>query len=223
MTEKIYSNDSLRAFKKGAEELNVFLNEAELNAFGLYLGELKAWSKKINLIGRKDDREIVIKDFLDSLTISNYLPLGVSLLDIGSGAGFPGVPVKIARNDLHVILLENRKKRAFFLLHIIRLLRLNDMKVSLTGNDALKHHFDFVVSRAFGSTKKIIETGESYLKRNGTILAMKGKNAEEELRHELPFLEKKGWRIIFLDKIKLPIIKHNRVLIGLRRDQSGKI
>ncbi len=217
------SSDALGALKKGAEELNVFLNEAKIQAFGSYLRELKSWSEKLNLVRRKDEREIITKDFLDSLTILKYLPIGASLLDFGSGAGFPGIPVKIARGDLDVLLLEVRKKRVVFLLHIIRLLELKNLKVFVTGNDPIKKHFDFVVFRSFGSIKKMIENGGGYLKRSGTILSMKGKNGEVELSQEIPFLQKGGWRVSLLDKIKLPILGHDRVLIGFKKNEADII
>ena len=207
----------LELLKKEAEGLQIFLNEAQISGFALYLEELNAWNKKINLIGRRNDHEIVIKDFLDSLMISKYLPLGLTVLDIGSGAGLPGMPIGISRQDLKVGLLEIRGKRVSFLKHMIRLLKLDNLEVILAGDEKYNNHFDFCVSRAFGSTRRFADVAEPYLKMNGVLLAMKGKKGEEDLGRELPSLEKKRWKIAFEDRIQLPIIRHDRVIFGLKK------
>jgi 16S rRNA (guanine527-N7)-methyltransferase len=207
----------LDLLREESERLPLFLNETKITAFALYLQELNVWNKKINLIGRINDREIVIKDFLDSLMITKYLPEGSTLIDIGSGAGFPGIPIKISRQDLKVGLLEIRGKRISFLKHMIRLLNLDNLKVISSENERFKKFFDFSVSRAFGSARKFADVSEPYLGRNGIILLMKGKNGEEELNRELPVLEKKGWMIYFKDRFQLPVIGHERVIFGLKK------
>jgi 16S rRNA (guanine527-N7)-methyltransferase len=213
------TNEILDLLKKEADGLGVFLNDEAVHLFSLYLGELKTWNKKINLFSRKDDQEIIIKDFLDSLTISNYPSLGTSVLDLGSGGGFPGIPIKISRRDLRVVLSEVRAKKIFFLKHIIRILGIENLEV-LSSKDQKAIEFDFVVSRAFGSITKLVETGSPYLKGNGVVISMKGKKGEVELEQELPILRKMGWNPYFVDQIELPIVGHRRVLIGLRRDVS---
>ena len=209
--------DPLGVLRKGAEELKIFLNEGQIKSFALYLKELNVWNKRINLIGRRNDHEIVIKDFLDSLMISKYLPLASTLLDIGSGAGFPGIPIRISRQDLEVGLLEIREKRVSFLKHMIRLLRFKDLGVISAGDARFKNHFDFSVSRAFGATSKFADVAEPYLVKGGIVLAMKGKKGEEELRQECSLLEKKGWGIAFKDRMPLPIVGHERVIFGLKK------
>jgi|WetSurMetagenome_2_1015567.scaffolds.fasta_scaffold540105_1 16S rRNA (guanine527-N7)-methyltransferase len=210
-------DDSLGILKEEAERIQIILNDAKIKAFGLYLEELTAWNKKINLFGRRNDRDIVIKDFLDSLMIEKYLPEGSTIIDIGSGAGFPGIPIKISRQDLKVGLLEIRGKRISFLKHMIRILNLDNLKVISSEDEGYKSFFDFSVSRAFGSARKLADVSEPYLGINGIIFLMKGKNGEEELNRELPALEKKGWMIYFKDKFKLPVIGHERAIFGLKK------
>jgi 16S rRNA (guanine(527)-N(7))-methyltransferase RsmG len=215
MNNKI--NDSLRILKKEADCIQIFLNDAQIRAFGLYLEELTTWNKKINLFGRRNDLDIVIKDFLDSLMITKHLPEGSTLIDIGSGAGFPGIPIKISRQDLTVGLLEIRGKRISFLKHMIRVLNFDNLKVISWEDEGYKKFFDFSVSRAFGSAEKFADVSEPYLGINAVILLMKGKNGDEELKRELPVLEKKGWMIYFRDRFQLPVIGHERVIFGLKR------
>jgi 16S rRNA (guanine527-N7)-methyltransferase len=83
--------------KKGAREVGVFLDQQQIRLFLIYLRELKEWNQKVNLTSLKDDESIIKNHFIDSLAIIPHLPPALSLLDMGSGAGFPGVPVKIAR------------------------------------------------------------------------------------------------------------------------------
>ena len=213
------ANNLLELLRKETEGLGILLNDEAVHLFSLYLEELKTWNKKINLFSRKDDQEIIIKDFLDSLTISNYLSSGTSVLDIGSGGGFPGIPIKISRRDLRVVLSEVRAKKIFFLKHIIRILGIENLEV-LSSKDQKAIEFDFVVSRAFGSITKLVETGSPYLKENGVVISMKGKMGEEELNRDLPILRKMGWNPFFVDHIELPVVGHKRVLIGLRRNVS---
>ncbi len=195
------------------------MNDEALSHFSLYLEELKAWNKKINLFRRKNDQEIVVKDFLDSLTISKYLPPGATILDIGSGGGFPGIPIIVSRRDLQVVLSEIRTKKVFFLKHMIRVLEIENLEIMAPGNKNLQR-FDFVVSRAFGSIVKLVETGAPFLNNNGVVISMKGKMGAEELSRDLPILKENGWRPFFVDPIKLPIVGHGRFLIGLRKDVS---
>jgi 16S rRNA (guanine527-N7)-methyltransferase len=118
---------------------------------------------------------------------------------------------------LKVGLLEIRGKRISFLKHMIRILNLDNLKVISSEDEGYKNFFDFSVSRAFGPAIKFADVSEPYLGRNGIILLMKGKNGEEELKRELPVLEKKGWMIHFRDTFQLPVIGHERAIFGLKR------
>jgi 16S rRNA (guanine527-N7)-methyltransferase len=219
MTEEEIS----RLLKEGAAELGIHsMGEPQIKAFCLYLDELNVWRERMNLIHRREDREIIIKDFIDSLTILKHLPLGAYLADLGSGAGFPGVPAKIVRPDLKVCLLELVGKKVFFLKHLVRLLRLNQVEVRWTDDRKGKGmeedgEFDFVVSRAFGSLEKFSLLGSLLLKKKGILLAMKAKKGKQELLETLPLLERMGWRQAFLEQIRLPFLDHERTLIGLQK------
>jgi 16S rRNA (guanine527-N7)-methyltransferase len=212
-------NNLLEILRKEAERFGVILNDEAVGHFFLYLEELKKWNKKINLFRRKNDQEIIVKDFLDSLTISKYLFSGAYILDVGSGGGFPGIPIKISRHDLRVVLSEIRIKKIYFLKNMIRVLGIKNLEVMAYGNERLGE-FDFIISRAFGSIAKLIETGVPYLKENGQFISMKGKRGEKELDQERPNLKKMGWIPYFMDHIELPVLGHERVLIGLKRDVS---
>jgi len=212
-----------RLLIEGAGELGVFLADEHISAFERYLDELKVWAARMNLIRRENDREIVLKDFLDSLTIIRYLSESASVMDLGSGAGFPGIPAKIVRPDLKMVLLEARRKKVFFLKNLIRYLGLERTEAHWDGERTeternLKGAFDYVISRAFGSLQEFSSKGLPFLKQGGILLAMKAKKGKAELEENLPALEKMGLRLAFLNGLRLPFLGHERTLIGLRKE-----
>ena len=205
----------------GAAILGISLTHDQIQAFELYLKELNLWRKKINLTSRKDDREIILKDFLDSLTLLKYFPQETSVLDLGSGAGFPGIPMRIARPDLRILLLEATRKKVFFLKEVVRISKLSGVEIRWTGEergiDDLSAVFDFVVSRALGSLLAFASEGIGFLKNGGILLAMKGKRGREELEESLASLKDMGLELNFLETIQLPYLGHERNLISLKK------
>ena len=207
---------------EGAATLGISLTRDQMKAFELYLKELNLWRKKINLTSRKDDREIILKDLLDSLTLLKYLPQETSVLDLGSGAGFPGIPLRIVRPGLKVVLLEATRKKVFFLKEVLRILKLSGVNIYWTGEEkgigGLSASFDFVVSRAFGSLLAFASEGIGFLKKGGILLAMKGKKGREELEESLASLRSKGLGLDFVETIHIPYLRHERNLIGLKKN-----
>jgi len=200
------------------------LTDEHISAFERYIDELKVWAEHMNLIRREDDREIVLKDFLDSLTVIGHLSESASVMDLGSGAGFPGIPAKIVRPDLKMVLLEARRKKVFFLKNLIRHLGLEGTEAHWYGESKESEKnfgeaFDFVISRAFGSLQEFSSKGVPFLKRGGILLAMKGKKGKAELEGALPALEKMGLKLAFLNGLRLPFLGHERILIGLRKEK----
>jgi 16S rRNA (guanine527-N7)-methyltransferase len=206
---------------EGAAILGISLTHDQMKAFKLYLKELNLWREKINLTSRKDDREVILKDFLDSLTLLKYLPQEKSVLDLGSGAGFPGIPLRIVRPDLKIVLLEATRKKVFFLKEVLRISKLSGVEVRWSGEDGgiegLSATFDFVISRAFGSLLAFASEGVGFLKKGGILLAMKGKKGREELEESLASLKDMSLEPNFLEAIQLPYLGHERNLIGLKK------
>jgi len=166
---------------KGARELGVELSEDKVKAFEFFLEELMRWNRKMNLTSVRSPFEIVVKHFLDSLTVSPYLSQGCSLVDIGSGAGFPCITLKISDPSLKVTSIDSSKKKLSFQRHLIR-------RLNLEGVDAIHAHlpdpgiadkfnksFDYALSRAFGSLGTFLRIAHPLIKDTGIIIAMKGK------------------------------------------------
>ena len=170
---------------EGASLIGVDLTSAERDLFMLYLRELKSWNKKINLTGLKSDRDIVIGHFLDSMSAARFVPEGSRLLDIGSGAGFPGIPIKIISPSLEVTLLDSVHKKVVFMREVIRSLGLGGIeavwgRAEDQGNGIERRSFQSVITRAVGPIPGILRLSESYLAAGGRIILMRGQRGGEE-------------------------------------------
>ncbi len=189
MDEKTFKD----RLKKGASQLGVRLDEDALTAFHTYLDELKTWNKSVRLTALSSDEDVLSGLFLDSLTLAGALKkYGCRrLLDIGSGAGFPGIPLKLAMPGLEVLLIDSIEKKVFFMRHVIRTLGLDKNGGSIvaktlraedkTAVSAHSGYFDAVTSRAFSGLKDFIAIALPYLKPDGVILAVKGPKARQEV------------------------------------------
>ena len=206
-------------FYTGANEVGVPLTPREIGQFKTYLMELKKWSSKINITAISDDIEIIIKHFVDSLTPLKYIPEGSSLLDIGSGGGFPGIPLKIASPSLYVTLLDSRLKRINFQKHTIRTLqldRINSVLGRAEDEDILRSmglSFDVVISRGVSDLKTFFTTGTPFLKKGGRLIAMRGRKAKRELECNKETLSRLQLRVIKKIEFQLPYLNEKRSLI----------
>ncbi|MDI6741824.1 MAG: 16S rRNA (guanine(527)-N(7))-methyltransferase RsmG [Smithella sp.] len=179
-------------FRENARQMNIDLNDAQLAQFTVYKNELLLWNAKTNLISEKSSREIITRHFLDSLTALPFMANpDARIIDIGCGAGFPGLPLKIAQPRLKVHLLEANRKKVSFLKHILRLLRFSDVVVlhdrfeNIIRNNAWKEKFDFLVSRAALKLPALQALGGFFLTPDGEFIAWKGPNVEEEIQQSL--------------------------------------
>ena len=212
---------------KGANAINVSLTLKEIELFKTYLMELKRWGSKTNITAIRDDLEIVIKHFVDSLSPLKYIPQGSSLLDIGSGGGFPGIPLKIANPSLDVTLLDSTLKKVNFQKHLIRLLHLNNIKaVHGRAEDKDMHGkigstFDVVISRAFSGLGKFLSIGEPYLKRDGLLIAMRGIEAKRELTDNEEILIHLRLAVVDIVELNLPYLNEKRSLIMFSRHSAS--
>jgi 16S rRNA (guanine527-N7)-methyltransferase len=164
----------------GAQELGVILTIEQINSFFLYMAELKKWNRKINLTAITEDRDMVIKHVLDSLAYrKGFAPApGLKLLDMGSGAGFPAIPLRLAHPEIAVTLVESIKKKASFLRHIIRTLKLSGINVVDKRTeelaDSLLATFDVVTARAFADIGTALAAGTPFLKPGGLMVLSRG-------------------------------------------------
>lgn len=171
---------------EGAREFGVELENSQVNAFMKYMDMLKEWNKRINLTAIEEDEEIVVKHFLDSMSIIPYIESNdTRLIDIGTGAGFPGIPVKICRGNVKVTLLDSLEKRINFLKEVISSLGLQGIDAvhgraeDFGQNPQYREKFDYAVARAVASLPVLLEYCLPFVKTGGLFIAMKGSNIEE--------------------------------------------
>ncbi len=189
----------IKTLSAGAAEIGVRLGTAELDCFIVYQRELLLWNRRMNLVSERSSREIVVRHFLDSLTPAPLLerPEG-SLIDIGSGGGFPGIPLRIALPHLQLSLVEPSRKRSSFLAHIVRLLALGEVQVIRERTEKLKAEktfsgrFDTVISRAAFKLPELLRTASFLLKPGGQLIAMKGPDPLIEMKETEKILETTG-------------------------------
>lgn len=172
---------------QGASELGLIIDERRLTQLSVYLGELMTWNKRINLTAIKEDKAVAVKHFLDSLVCAKVMTLSQStrLLDVGSGAGFPGVPLKILHPEIDLTLLEPNQKKTAFLRHLIGTLGLHHAAVvpkriqEFSLETAQQRRFAYVITRAV-KPESILPTVHPLLQGQGRVILCRA----ESLKHE---------------------------------------
>ena len=216
----IFSKQTLPEFKNhlkdGLNDLGIKVSEFQADLMAIHAKELMAWNKKINLTAIKDPLQIVEKHFIDSMAAGFCLGNEYSIIDMGSGGGFPGIPIKIMKPSLKVVLIDSSRKKVNFLKHVIRTLQLTDIDAihsrveDLHENELYKNKFDAVISRAFTELSGFLQLAFPLLNKEGTIYAMKGKHADREIKPAM--LRKFDLK---MNHYQLPFEKSDRYVIRL--------
>ena len=177
--------------RKGTDRLGLHLEKEQLLLFETYCRELIIWNNKFNLTSIESEKEIQTRHFLDSLNLAKFIPdgfgTGYSIIDIGSGGGFPGLPLKILLPDIKLTLVESVGKKSNFLKHIIDVLSLQDVQVcqeraeTLAHNSHMREMFDLVVSRGVADLSVLSEITLPFCRIGGKVMALKGLSLFSEL------------------------------------------
>ena len=213
-------------FKKKMNELlseiNIEINENKIDMFYLYMQELLEWNKKINLTAIEDENEIILKHFIDSLTVQKYIKNAQNIIDVGTGAGFRGIPLAIVNEKSNIVLLDSLNKRINFLNNVIQKLELSNVKaIHGRAEDLAKivqhrEKYDIVISRAVAPFNILLEYMLPFNKVNSYTIAMKGSNIEEvDISNNA--LKKLGGKIEKIEKINLPNTDIKRNIIIVRK------
>lgn len=212
------------------DKLGIELTEIQVKQFYNYMNLLIEWNQKINLTTIIEPEEIILKHFVDSLTISKYIPLGTKLIDVGTGAGFPGIPLKIVRQDIDITLLDSLQKRINFLDIVISELKLEKIvtihsRVEDFGkNKKYREKYDIATSRAVANLSTLSEYLLPLVKVGGKVVSMKGSLIEDELENSKTAIKILGGQIEKVDEFELPDtdIKRNVVLINKIENTPNK-
>jgi 16S rRNA (guanine527-N7)-methyltransferase len=170
-----------------ASLIDIDLDSQSIDQIANYVSELLGANTKVNLTSITNMEEVAEKHILDSLIPAKFLPVNASVLDLGTGGGFPGIPLKIFMPSLSVSLVDSSRKKINFLKYVTRVLNLKNISAHQYRVEELSSHpdfvgqFDVVISRAFTSLEKFLELSVPFIKPEGRIIAMKGKEVQKEI------------------------------------------
>ncbi len=210
----------------GALELGVELGPQQVNSIRLYHGELVQWNERVNLISVTDWCEVREKHFLDSLTVSLALTDDMrdrgSFIDVGAGAGFPGMPLKIAFPELRATFVDSTARKTAFLDHLAKELGLcvairTGRAETLAHDSELRGSFDFVLARALGSMAVLAELTLPFCRPGGLVIAQKAHGLDDELRDAESAVRLMGGRVVDVIEVSVAQITGTRRLAVLKK------
>lgn len=216
-------NEITSILKTGIEALGIRIEDKKIASFERYTVELCDWAEKTNLTGHREKQSIEIYHYLDSLSLfqSGLLKPGLSVLDVGSGAGFPGLPLKIIEPSLEMVLLEASRKRGAFLKHIVRSLGLTGVDVAVnraeTYAENANRNFDRILCRAVAPMEKVCSWTLPLLRDGGLYLFQKSRKVMEEINGTMSGLEGMGLRIRVVSRLSVPYADRERFVVIIEK------
>ena len=204
-------------FIEELSKLNITLTKKQLEQLDKYYELLIEWNEKINLTRITEYEDVYLKHFYDSLTIAKVVDLKEkeTLCDVGTGAGFPGVVLKIVYPNLKITLVDSLQKRVNYLNEIIKEIGLEDIYAIHSRGEEFKEKFDVVTARAVANIEKLVTYTMHLVNKKGIFVAMKG-NIDEELTPQVEQKLSKKYKIEQIEKFLLPIENSNRSLIVIK-------
>lgn len=201
------------------KKIDIEIEKEKLKLFYKYMKLLLEWNEKINLTAITDEKEIILKHFIDSLTINKYIKKEDIVMDMGTGAGFPGIPLKIINADTRFVLVDSLNKRINFLAEVKEKLKLEKLDLlhsraeDLGNNAEYREKMDVLVSRAVANLRTLAEYTLPYVKKGGIFISMKGPNAQEEIELAKNAIEILGGKIEKVENFKLADMERNIIVI----------
>lgn len=208
---------------KECENINLEISLEDANKFYKYMELLLEWNKKINLTAITEENEVIIKHFIDSLTIYKYLNEAKSIIDVGTGAGFPGIPIKILNKEIDITLMDSLNKRINFLNEVVKNLNLERIscihsRAEELGRDKkFREKYDVAVSRAVANMSTLVEYLLPFVKVGGMCICMKGSSIDEELKESEKAIKMIGGKVEKVEKIILPNSDYERNIVIIRK------
>jgi len=219
-------SSEVELLKSGLLQWGIEIDDVKVEQFRKYVYLLVEYNEKVNLTAITEPREIIIQHFLDSLgpLTMDILQPGMRIMDVGSGAGFPGIPIKIAISELDMVLLDASKKRVNFLNYVIRSLGLDGItavhgRAEELGRSQYREAFDVVVSRAVAPLRVLCEYCIPFLRPGGFFLSYKGPGALEELEASKNAIDVLGGNFVEIRNIKVPFSEKTHNIVVIRKEK----
>lgn len=211
-----------------SKRLDIDLQEASIDKFDRYRELLKEWNEKINLTALTSDKDIEIKHFIDSMTIfeTDYIKDYDRIIDIGTGGGFPGVPIKIVNETVEMTLMDSLNKRIKFLQILVDELELDGVECvhsraeDLARDEDFRENFDIVVSRAVARLNILCEYCLPFVDVGGYFIALKGPSIEEELNEAKKAINLMGCKIVEVKEVRLPVYDISHTLVVIQKNKK---
>ncbi|GMQ58600.1 16S rRNA (guanine(527)-N(7))-methyltransferase RsmG [Vallitalea sediminicola] len=212
---------------EGAEKLGFNLTDTQVKQFNRYYELLIEWNNKINLTSIVDEKEVIIKHFLDSIAIKKVMDISVSksLIDLGTGAGFPGIPLKIVFPHLKVTLVDSLNKRVNFLSNVIDELSLEDVDCihsraeDLGNTDIYREQFDLCVSRAVADLSILSEYCIPFVRCGGYFISYKSSRASDEIEMSRTAIVRLGGYLDGTKNVEIPFSEIERTFVSVKKDK----
>lgn len=208
--------------KKGIEDLGLKCSDETIDKFSKYREILVEWNQKMNLTGIEEEKEVYIKHFLDSVAAvkKGYIKDGMSIIDVGTGAGFPGLPLRICLENSKVTLLDSLNKRINFLSEVCTNINIDDIELihgraeDFGKDEKYREQYDIATARAVAGLPILMEFCVPFIKVGGYFVCLKGPNADTELEESRKAMEVLGLEFVEKIDVELPEIelKHNIVV-----------
>ena len=208
------------------KEIGVNINYNKANEFSIYMQILLEWNEKMNLTAIVEKNDILQKHFVDSLTALKYINQEDKIIDVGTGAGFPGIPIKIVKEDTKITLMDSLNKRITFLQEVITKLNLNNITTihsraeDLAKDIRYREKYDIAISRAVANLSTLVEYMLPFVKVGGKCLCMKGNNIDEEVINAQKAIKELGGKIINIENFRLPNSDIERNIIIIKKIHS---
>ena len=219
MNKQEFSEDLM----KKAEIININIREKNLEKFYQYMNLLIEWNQKMNLTAIIEPKEIIQKHFIDSITVNKYVQEAKKVLDVGTGAGFPGIPLKIINSNCEFTLVDSLNKRIHFLEEVCQQLNLEKIQClharaeELARNEKYREKYDIVTSRAVARLSTLLEYMLPFIKIRGQCICMKGANIVEELEEAKKAIKELGGELEQVENIYLPESDIERNIVVIKK------
>ena len=221
--------NNMRALESSLQKWNMELSEKQMSQFDLYYELLLEWNSFMNLTAITELQEVIDKHFVDSLALGKFVSLNKKhILDLGTGAGFPGIPIKIMYPDTEIVLMDSLNKRIKFLNAIIEKLQLTEINAvhgraeDMAHNTIYREQFDICTSRAVANLSTLSEYCVPFVKQNGYFVSYKTEHANNEIDEAKKAVKVLGGMIEKIEEYQLPGTDMGRTLVFIRKANKTK-